>query len=275
MTLANILVIFGAPDFEEQKAREICRSLNVDTATATFNNEPCHAGNAYKANGFILDEWSMLPEEPVIILFECGASAATNLPVGYRCDHHNPGDPGFGIPAELFWQGSSLGQLCNLFTVQATPELLLIAASDHCPADAYQGRCPGIDVEEFKYFRIKQRLEFFQTQPEKFPLKQTMNDLERAILIAQKHLLSAPEISGFRDLRENGYIDELPEAALSLGVAYISKITERSTGKTKIICGGHTTPEMIGTFQTWAGDQSDVVEVYGDPVRGYAGAVLR
>jgi hypothetical protein len=34
----------------------------------------------------------------------------------------------------------------------------MIAAGNHCPADAYAGRCPGVDPAVFGQFRIQQKL---------------------------------------------------------------------------------------------------------------------
>lgn len=270
----QFFVIFGAPDFEEQKAREICKNLNIPTATATFHENPCTAGNASKANGFVLDEGCIIPLNPKLILFECGEGASLGFDVVIICDHHKPNDPGFGFPPERFWEGSSIGQLCNFLQVEPTPELLLVAAADHCPAAAYRGLCPGIDPVEFSKFRLGRKIEFFQTQPEKFPNKQTFADLVNTIHEAQQQLKQAPQIEGFKDVRALGYVDELLEAAFGLGVAYISETQDRKTGEKKIVCGGHTTPEMIQIFQTWASSLDGVSHIYGDPVRGFAGAVF-
>lgn len=111
-----------------------------------------------------------------------------------RCDHHRPGDPGFGLPPEHFWQASSLGQVAGLLHFELpvdgrcggcqrelaiaaenwvaadlpiaesccdgkkylAPSFAYAAAADHCLAAAYAGQCPGIDPAELAEWRIGQ-----------------------------------------------------------------------------------------------------------------------
>jgi hypothetical protein len=178
-----------------------------------------------------------------------------------------------------FWEASSLGQLLNFFGVQPTIEQLFVAAGDHCPAAAYAGQCPGIDPVEFAKFRITQKLSFYVGDARNAH-KATAELLAAVIETAKTKLLEAPEVDGVRDLRQVGYVDELPEAALSLGLAYMSQIpdTDRDrnpTGNTKILLGGHTTPELVTKFMEWGNLLSNKVgPAYGNPIRGFAGVVV-
>ena len=76
-------------------------------------------------------------------------------------------------------------------------------------------------------------------------------------------------------------IDELPEAALSIGEAYMASLpdTDRDrnpTGNTKIVLGGHTTPETVERFMEWANSLSGHIgDAYGNPIRGFAGVVVK
>jgi len=88
----------------------------------------------------------------------------------------------------------------NYLGMEPSEEQLYIAASDHCPADAYKGRCPGIDPEKFKAMRISQKVKFFQKDPRN-AYKASIEALEGITEIAKQKLLSAPDLDGVRDLR--------------------------------------------------------------------------
>jgi hypothetical protein len=252
--------------------------LVVATAT-TADGKKVHAGNAYMATGFVLDHGT-LEDVTDVVIFECAPAAAGELPVVLRADHHNPGDSGYGLSTEKFFEASSLGQLMNFLGLEPTTKQLLIAAGDHCPAAAYAGLCPGIDPIDFGQFRITQKLSFYIGDARNAH-KATSELLAAVIETAKTKLLESPEVDGVRDLRTAGYVDELPEAALSLGLAYMSSIpdTDRDrnpTGNTKILLGGHTTPEAVTNFMEWGNSlPSKVGPAYGNPTRGFAGVVVK
>jgi hypothetical protein len=176
--MKNLIVIFGVPDHESRTAIELCHRLGVTTATATVAGKPCHAGNALLADGFVRDDdREAVVDDTQLILFECGSPHLAMSPMVIAvCDHHNPGDMGFGLPPARYWAASSLGQLwyslqlCGLIPWGSAPQeiekngdivgipldLLMVAAGDHCPADVYAGRCPGIDPVYFGQFRRAQ-----------------------------------------------------------------------------------------------------------------------
>lgn len=274
----NMMVVFGGQDVEEQAAREVAREAGCILATATFGGKPVHAGNAYRADGFAVDEGDLDAVEQVVI-FECAPAAAGDLEVVAKCDHHNPGDKGFGLGADQYWEASSLGQLCKLLGAERTHELELVAAGDHCPADAYAGRCDGVDPLEFLDFRVAGKVAFYANHP-KIPNK-SAEQIHVAIKAAKKKLADAPLVDGVRDLRGAGMIDELPEAALSIGEAYMASLpdTDRDrnpTGNTKYVLGGHTTPETVTRFMEWGNSLPNRVgDAYGNPVRGFAGVVVK
>lgn len=88
-------------------------------------------------------------------------------------------------------------------------------------------------------------------------------------------------VDGVRDLRGAGKIEELPEAALSIGEAYMASLpdTDRDrnlTGNTKIVLGGHTTPEAVTRFMEWGNSLPNKVgNAYGNPTRGFAGVIVK
>lgn len=276
----KLLVIFGGQDPEEQAARRVARAAGCALATAnTADGKKVHAGNAYQATGYVVDEDDATGVTGAVI-FECARAAAGNLPVIACCDHHNPGDQGYGLPAAQYWQASSLGQLCDVLGVEPTDELRLVAAGDHCPADAYAGRCPGVDPAAFASARIAGKVAFYATNP-RTAEKADPDKIRADIEAARARLLATTEVDGVRDLRDAGEIDELPEAALVSGLAYMAAIpdTDRDrqpTGNTKIVLGGHTTPETVERFLDWAKTLEDRIgEPYGNPIRGFAGVVVK
>lgn len=219
-----------------------------------------------------------------------------------RIDHHRPGDPGYGRPPEEFFEASSIGQvvleLARLrgrdIALYMPQDLVLAAAADHCLAAAYRGECPGVDPDELTRWRAETRAAF-QGRP--------VEDVLADVAIATMALREAPLVSiGFdvdapgcahhrgyadpgcgdcdydggallvRDLRGRD-VPELPEAAVREGVAYLATVTERD-GRTKVVLGGHTTPECVRAFMSEWAPAHGLVGVYGDPARGFAGAYM-
>lgn len=72
-------------------------------------------------------------------------------------------------------------------------------------------------------------------------------------------------------------VPELPDAASRDGEAYVTTVTVDGSGhpcRPKIVLGGCTTPDMVRAFlDHWAPAQG-LVDAYGDPERGFAGAYL-
>lgn len=268
----DFFVIFGGKDREEAAARKVCEEAGVATTTATLRCVPVHAGNAYEADGYLVDTGYSPYDETEAILFECGDGAAGRWPKVHRCDHHVPGDPGYGLGPEKFWEASSIGQLCILLGVEPTEELLMVAAGDHCPAAAYQGLCPGIDVESFKAFRIAGLSE----------TSEEAGRVQKDLAFATALIRVAPEspFPGVKDLRPYGAIRLLPEAAMIAGLAYLSAIpdTDRDgapSGNIKVNLGGDNAPDTVSAVIDWLNAlPNGVTPAYGVPVRGLAGRVF-
>lgn len=75
------------------------------------------------------------------------------------------------------------------------------------------------------------------------------------------------------DTRACGHLDELPDVACFIGVAYLADVTERD-GRRKVVLGGCTTPEIVRAFiESWAPRQG-LTGIYGDPERGFAGGYV-
>mgnify|MGYP007024765203 FL=1 len=148
------------------------------------------------------------------------------------------------------------------------PPLIYAAAADHCLAAAYRGQCPGVDPDALMHWRVETRAAFQGRSPEDI-----LADVERARVA----LLEAPttEIGGgvVRDLRSRG-VPELPEAAAREGVAYLATVTDRD-GRWRVVLGGNASPDTVRAFMSEWAPARGLVDVYGDPARGFAGGYLQ
>src|SRR5690606_23556480 len=75
-----------------------------------------------------------------------------------------------------------------------------------------------------------------------------------------------------RDLRGQ-HVQELPEAAAREGLAYLASVVDRD-GRRKVVLGGRADAEMVRAFlESWA-PREGLVDLYGDPARGFAGGYV-
>src|SRR5690606_9299299 len=213
-------------------------------------------------------------EDSTVYAVEC----IGELPEGWiRIDHHRPGDPGYGCPPSVFFPASSIGQViaeldllgvADRISDEDIMEALLAAAADHCLAAAYRGECPGVDPDVLMCWRVVSRASFQGRSAEEL-----LANVERA----RAALREAPSIdlgagTSVRDMRAT-FVPELTEAAVRDGVAYLGVVADRD-GRRKVVLGGHATPETVRAFMTdWAPSQG-LVDIYGDPARGFAGGYL-
>lgn len=182
-------------------------------------------------------------------------------------------------------------------------EIVYAAAADHCLAAAYRGECPGVDPDALMRWRVEQR-----AAHQGRSVEEVLADVERA----REALMDAPVVrlspepwepacgvhgrtgacwqSGGPDpsvrtdacyamgdpllavdMRER-VVPELPEAAAREGVCFLARLPGPD-GRTKIVCQAGS-PEQIRAFMTaWAPAQG-LVDIYGDPARGFAGGYL-
>ncbi len=263
----NLVFVLGATDPEMIAIEKIIAENGQDFIWAEDpGGQKLTASGAYKAK---LPRPSLGDDRYVLI--ECHIPELDASLIEHIIDHHNPGDPGFEKPASQFFEGSSIGQtifyLAKLTGVSAasmiSEEILITAASDHCPAAAYRGECKGVDPEKLMRWRAENQARYRGGSTE---------SIIRDIEAAQQKLRSAPVLSsGVSDLGDDT-ISQLPEAALRLGMAYQAMVKEKS-GQKKLVIGGHTTPDIINR---WMEEQAALGrEIYGSPVRGYAGAYIK
>lgn len=94
------LWVLGAPDPEMERIEALLRAAGERVAYAAIEGRRVRPAEAYQAN----------PAHAGTHFVEC--APAGGRPTGaVVIDHHNPGDPGFGVSPAEFLLGSSLGQV--------------------------------------------------------------------------------------------------------------------------------------------------------------------
>jgi hypothetical protein len=283
--------ILGASDPEMAQVERRLAG-NFPYALALRDGHRVHPANAYAATDVlrILADSEDESEDvrrftPVFVecrlVEDCPLHAALGTYV--VVDHHHEGDPGFGMPPERYLEGSSLGQVLALLGMEPGYRDRLIAAADHCPGAAYAGQCPGVDPEDLAEFRALERLAWLTARPEYAPERRalcgdlSLRGINRVYARTRNLVLSAPyiDLGGYavRDLRPYGVVPELPEVLARMGECALYRFPGKRV-KVGIIGGGLGTASgrgPIDAFLAVAAEQFNLVNLYGDPTRGYAG----
>ena len=255
--------ILGALDPEMHTIEALLTEYARYFVHARLSGRRVVSGNAYMADALSAEvDW----EKPVVWV-ECSIPAL-RMDHHLVVDHHKPGDPGYGLPASRFWEGSSLGQVCAHLNIAQSLPLSIIAASDHCLNHAYQGHCPGVTPADVRRSRIAGRAKF-----QRISEAQMLSKINAAIEVVKE--LPTIDIGGypFKDAMDR-YVPELPEASAMLNAPIIYTRREASLGLVKLgVLNG--TAEALTAWMTWAEQQSYLFRLYGDPDRGYAGAYVK
>jgi hypothetical protein len=209
-------------------------------------------------------------------------------------DHHGA-SPFTNFPPEKFWEASSLGQFCNLFGIEPTPDLLAVAAADHCMAAAAQGRCPGVDLGP----DTPQREALLRRARRNFAPKMSEEEFLKACAVAAQTLRDNQTYGEGADLRHlhiDGPIAStgeqypsqaqfLPVVASLEGIPYIVHI-RRGDGWLALRMGGFdggneehrqviqaflNNPSKLGCLPC---DAPSPNNAYGSPERGIGGGTL-
>jgi hypothetical protein len=252
----NYFFVLGAIDPEMMEIVRVLKSLGIGYTFAMAGAEQVRAFEAYQA-ARVRDP---IPTDRRVVFVECRVAG---LPRDLVCDHHFPGDPGYGLPPDRYLEGSSLGQVLALLELTPTDEQRAIAAADHCLGHAYAGCCPGVAPVRLAAWRDQARAAQFGV-----PVAELQARIERAkeaLRIAQRIRVADEEVAFFPV--NVPAPDELSEAATRLGVPFCYERPEGDRTNTGIMSA---TPELVAA---WLNDR-DLSDVYGDPARGFAGGYL-
>jgi hypothetical protein len=243
--------VLGAPDHEAREIARVCEELGLPFGWATIGGNIVHSHDAYEATGVT----TRVPPNAHIVFVEC---FVLGLIASDRVDHHHEGDPGYGMPPEQYFDGSSLGQFLRMVKVRPTQAQLIIAAADHCLTAAYQGRCPGVSPLDLAAWRIKSRCMARGLSEE---------ELTRQIGEASAILQTAPTVVLAQT--KVAFLEEPPlevsEASARMAMPYI--YVRRQDAK-RIKSGIRSAPPEV--VQAWM-DKCGLQNMYGDPQRGFAG----
>jgi hypothetical protein len=116
MTTTTLLIL-GAPDPEMEAIEALAREAGATVLHAARDGRRVHAGVAYEATDVVGGVEALRAGPPRVVLVECGATPGSALDqvLDTReviiCDHHRPGDPGYGRPPAEFLPASSIGQV--------------------------------------------------------------------------------------------------------------------------------------------------------------------
>lgn len=267
--MQNIFFVLGAADPEMRAIERLLSERKVQFMHASIDGKRVYPANAYRAQ-MPQPALEALRQGGKLYLVECIDPAP---PGALRIDHHRPGDPGYGHPPGQYWEASSLGQTVAALEsdtgvpVGITPEMRMLAAADHCLGAAYRGECPGVEPDALMHWHIASRARY-----EKRPQADVQADVEAT----RKTLRTAPRVElapGLYAADVRGLpAAELPLAAARDAQCCLSAVRARD-GRTKIGCLVGTPRQISAFMQVWA-PAHGLVDGYGDPVRGFAGAYL-
>lgn len=273
----KVIFVLGAKDVEMNAIEQLLKQAGVQYVYACDNaGKRCHPGNAYKATGFSGE----VPDNDRIVRVECNGPAfdwidTTRITV---VDHHFPVDPGYGKGPEEYLEASSIGQTWQILRDElgliywgTDIPLDYVAAADHCLEAAYRGKCPKIDPEKLKEYRIKWKSELTGK-----PVEEIRSDIDKAICILKDAMRMNSVLrveKPYADLRGMGSIPELPEASCIAGIPFVADQSDRDGRKKVVLMGVPQGSDLVQRFMN--GELvSGLCEYYGDPARGFAGGYL-
>lgn len=297
--------VLGASDPEMAAMEAAIRALGAAIDTTPYilyaafvgaNDvvERCHGGVAYRATRLLnaegvashpADEDGVTPygddvayedqDGWVPVWVECEV-AGGDRKRGMVIDHHRAGDPGYGRSPAEYWAASSIGQLYAFFEREGFPlELLndafgenrlLVAASDHCPGHAFAGLCPGVDPEALKRHRAANSAAFNKMEPDAW--LQTVEASIAKLKAMPRGMLAGVEYAISNEELELGNHAQLISG---LPMEYTMPGSPRDP-RVKVGLLGGLEPAFVAAWMD--SKKGTLVDIYGDPARGYAGGYL-
>lgn len=268
--------LLGAEDPEMDEIEKILRENGEAFLHARRHGERVKPWNAYEAD--TVD----VPSGATLVLVECEPKKFNGKNgILRRIDHHREGDDGFTLLPENFWLASSIGQLYKLLnsvrpaSEQLVPkqEHLVLAAMDHCLAQAMLGNCPGVSPEEVRKLSVE-----YTANRRGLHVDAVRSCIHRM----REQIWNSPIVTiGKQDVLDlsgvtvgPGYSLDyvcLQQAIVELGLTALIKTRNSMRDQPKIILYGAATPETVVAFMNSYAPAHDLINVYGVPSRGHAG----
>lgn len=269
----RLVFLLGARDPEMDEIEKILQEGSHPYRYAVANGVRVHPGNAYKADPIALEEGTTL------VLVECEPRDFKGHQALIRfIDHHNPGDPGYNLAPEFFWEASSIGQLYQLLGKGIpTREHLLLAATDHCMVHARNGKCPGISSQEAATF--SQELTARQKGVQLSDVQKCINEMGKEIAQSPRIVIGNQSVIDLTATTTGvGYSLRYlcaREAFANLHIAGLIKNQNEENAPIKIMLCGEVEDSTFEGFETaWAPENglTDIIIVRN---RGYAVGFLK
>ncbi len=263
--------VIGADDPEMRCMVGILNARHEMIIEAKVNGSRVHPSNAYDGN----NANEIVGTGSDIITIECAVSGVVPTKV---IDHHRPGDPGYGLGPDRFWEASSLGQLCRYLKIADVPHgFRVMAAMDHCYGAAMEGLCPGVTPEEVHDLKVREIARkrgvstdyvIRQIQAYVDVLNDNAGTPIPTVVIGDQEVACIPD-TGI------GYTLEYlcaQVAAIMAGKPVLIRVRDRENAPYRRHLCGKVNRETIDHFlDKWVPEQG-LVKPYGNPERGYAGA---
>lgn len=186
-------------------------------------------------------------------------------------DHHYEGDPGYGRPPAEYWSASSVGQVYSILSLERTELANMIAAGDHCLYAAYHNMCPDVDQKDFIAHRMAHFGKF--SDPDKFSAE--YNKVVTAFKRCGVIKLGSLEVRDLTPITER-YHSWLADISCLLNIKYVTITPHRKkNGTVKYFVGNLSRKEIrYFTDELIPSIANEVISVYGDPLRQFAGAII-
>lgn len=265
--------LLGHPDAEMREIENILKKKKLPYRYATHQGHPVTPRTCYRADKVAVKGGRTL------VLVECEPIdyfQASTLKLRV-IDHHRPGDPGFGLPPEQYWEASSIGQVCQLLNVKKPGRRLqIVAARDHCRFAAQRGECVGITPKEVTVVgrqiiarELGVNLAFLQTK-----ISKMLRALERSptITMAKQDVVNFTKVA-IGEIYSLGYLS-VYEALADLGGAAVVRTRNSVHENDKFVLMGDLLGSTVRHFMdVWAPAQG-LRDIYGCDVRGHAGGYI-
>lgn len=264
--------VLGAEDPEMNEIESILAENGETFEYAKRHGERVKPWNAYEADPV------HVPSGTITVLVECEPKRFGGkngiIPI---IDHHRIGDPGYDLPPEQFWRASSIGQLYALLSLgEPKRKHVVLAAMDHCMAQARLGKCPGIDSEEVRALSIEYTA--LHKGVDIHAVIASVRSMKKKVLDAPLITLGAQRVVDLTSVSIGvGYSLDylcLLEAIAELGVPALIQTRNSSKDRAKILLHGAATPETVIDFMETYAPAHGISGIYGTPSRGHAGGFL-
>lgn len=184
-------------------------------------------------------------------------------------DHHYEGDPGYGKPPAEYWEASSIGQVYGLLNLEPTEKARFIAAGDHCLYAAYHSMCPGVDKKAF----IEHRMAFFRKNKTEEAFNQKKKQVIDVAKSCKKITLGKLELVDLTPLMES-HSGWMSDVSCMLNLKFATIKPHRNKEWVKYFVGNLSRKEIRYFMEELVPTMGEVITVYGDPTRQFAGAVI-